>query len=448
MKLIKSLKKGFTKKAQSNLSLAIYSVLIAILAWFVISMTFYPSVPKTIKDVELTVDLNGTSAAENGLSVIDCNIKKVNVRIKGSRTQIGKLDSGSLIAYVDVENVRSSGIKTLNIKVKSENGVPFELESVYPETAVVEFDKFETKKFEVKPYIPKIKYAEGKTVNESELTCEPNEINITGPSAELEKIAECRAVSNKSLLLDSSYNLTSDEVQLLAEDGTILYPSSFLKMSPSNFTLYIPVLTQKTVDLTVSLVNAPQDFDKEWFISKLKFSNNSLTIASKNSQSEIPDILDVGKIVLSDVDIDREFSTSFPITDMLNEKNLINVSELDQITVSLDSTDLVKREFTITNINLQNEPEKSKYDYEVFTPSLKINVIGPADVVSELTASDFVAEANLLNTSIMSDQFTYDVTISCLTSNRVWALNRSKIKIQRTEHVKPTTKSNIDDLNP
>ena len=131
---------------------------------------------------------------------------------------------------------------------------------------------------------------------------------------------------------------------------------------------------------------------------------------------------------------------------MLNEKNLINVSELDQITVSLDSTDLVKREFTITNINLQNEPEKSKYDYEVFTPSLKINVIGPADVVSELTASDFVAEANLLNTSFISDQFTYDVTISCLTSNRVWALNRQKIKIQRTEHIEPTTKSSIEDL--
>jgi len=207
MKILKKIKSTFAQKAQTNISLAIYSVLIAILAWFVISMTFYPSVPKTIKNVKLSLDISGTSASENGLSIINCNVKEVSVRIKGSRTQVGNINSDSLVAYLDAENVRTTGTKNLNIKVRSENGEVFELESVYPETATVEFDKIETREFSVDPMVPNIKYAEGKTINPNEFSCEPDTVSITGPSAQLDKISKCYAVSQKAMTLDSSYSL-------------------------------------------------------------------------------------------------------------------------------------------------------------------------------------------------------------------------------------------------
>ena len=445
MKILKKIKSTFAQKAQTNISLAIYSVLIAILAWFVISMTFYPSVPKTIKNVKLSLDISGTSASENGLSIINCNVKEVNVRIKGSRTQVGNINSDSLVAYLDAENVRTTGTKNLNIKVRSENGEVFELESVYPETATVEFDKIETREFSVDPMVPNIKYADGKTINPNEFSCEPDTVSITGPSAQLDKISKCYAVSQKAMTLDSSYSLPSEEIQLYSEDGTLI-DNPLLKFNTSSFTIYIPVLTQKDVDLTLNVIGPP-DFDADWFLDKLKFSVDKITIATKNSQTEIPDSLNIGRVELSKVDIDNGYTSTFPITSLLESSNMMNMSNIDEVTVSLDTTDLVKKEFTLdqSRITFSNAPNSSDYDYAVVTKSIKINAIGPAEVIEELTASDFVADASLLNDQILSDQFSHDVTISCLKSDKVWAVTQTRILIQRTEHVEPTTSDEEDD---
>jgi len=452
LKILKSIRDGVARKAQTNLSLAIYSLLIAILAWFVISMTFYPSVPKTIKNVDLSLDISGSSAAENGLSVIDCDVKQVNVRIKGSRTQVGNIDASSLVAYIDAENVKTTGTKTLTIKVRSENGDNFELESVYPETANVVFDKIETREFAVKPKIPNIKYSEGKALYLEEFVCSPEVVNITAPTATLDNIANCYAVSQKELTLDSSYSLPSDKIQIYAEDGTeIDTNSNKIKFSTTAFNITIPVLTQKNVDLTVSLVGGPDKFDSEWFKSKLRFSNGSekIAVASKSSQAVIADPLEIGKVVISEVDIDPAYSTTFQLTNMLKSNNMINMSNLDEVTVSLDTTDLVKRTFVLdhSKITASNGPNSFEYDYNVATLSLTFDAIGPADVMKDLTASDFTADANLLSEPISSDQFSKEVTISCSKSDKVWSPSKKIVIIQRTPHVQTTTKESETDTD-
>jgi len=96
MRILKSLKNRILNGFKNNLSLAICSVVIAIIAWLVISMTIYPSIPKTILDVPLDIDISGTAAAENGLSLISCDVESVDVKILGNRTEVGNLSSESL----------------------------------------------------------------------------------------------------------------------------------------------------------------------------------------------------------------------------------------------------------------------------------------------------------------------------------------------------------------
>ncbi|MBP3310466.1 MAG: hypothetical protein J6L05_06640 [Ruminococcus sp.] len=429
MKLLKNIRNIFVMKTKNNLSLAIYSILIAILAWFVISMTFYPSVPKTIKDIPVNIDISGTYAAENGLSVISCDVKSVDVQIRGSRTQVGNLNADSLTAYIDVENVSSTGQKTLSIKIRSDSGINYEVSSISPETAHVVFDKYDTKQFPVTPKIPNVSYAEGKTINPSEFTCEPDVISITGPSAKLAKISTVYAVSEKKLSLDSSYTLSSDEVQLYSEDGTLI-DQSMMKLDTSSFMINIPVLTQKTVGLAVKLVYLPAEFDQSSV--KLKMSADSITIASKNSQSEIPDILEIGSIPLSDLDMD--YTRTFNITSILEASNMINMSDLETVTVTLDDAELAKKQITLgpENMKITNKPNND-YDYEILTKSLTIDIVGPANIIDDLVPSDFSADANLLNADTSSEQFTYDVSISCLASDKVWSVTKPKVKIQKTE---------------
>lgn len=424
-----------SKEAKGNLPMIILSLLLAILIWLVVAMTLYPSIPKTIENIPLSVDIAGSPAADSGLSVISCDVDTVDVQLVGSRTQIGNLNAENLTAYVDYENVTSTGKKTLSIKVKSDSGINYEVKSITPSTAVVELDKYDTLPFEVKPKIPNVKYAEGKTIDPDEFTCEPDIINITGPSAQLAKISSVYAVSDRNLTLDSSYTLNSDEVQLFSEDGTRIDASSLL-FDTSTFTINIPVLTQKTVKPVVQILNAPTDFDQSCL--DFKMSADSLTIASNNSFSEIPDTLDIGKIPLSDLDIG--YSNTFDISTVLETSGMINKSGIDSITVTLNDEGLAKKEFVLdgSSIRLSNTPNDN-YDYDILTQKLTISVIGPEGVISELTASDFTADVNLLNADTSQDQFNYDVTISCLTHDNVWSVTKAKVSIKKTAKTVTTT---------
>lgn len=448
MKIPETIREVFRRKSQTNFSLALYSVLIAVLVWFAVSLTLYPSVPKTIENVNLDVNIGGTASSDSTLNIISCNVKNVKVKVIGSRTQIASIDTDTLVAYVDTEGVSTVGKKNLPIKVRSTNGIEFEVDSVTPSTAEIEFDKYESMQFPVSPKIPNVKFESSKTINSSEFTCEPDVVTITGPSARLSKIGTVYAVSNREMTLDSSHALSSDEIQLLSEDGTIL-DSSNLTFNTTNFLINIPVLTTKTVGMYVQIVNAPSDFNKDCLNFKMYADSkeiDSITIASKNSQAKIPDSLEIGKIALSD--IVPEYSCTFDLSQVLETQNCINMSGITSITVTLepyesgetDETEEPDESKKITTktlyldqsrINISNKPDNN-YDYSVLTENLTIDIAGPSDVLAEVTANDIIADVNLLNVNISEDQFTYDVMFSCPKYDNIWAITACKVSIQRT----------------
>lgn len=410
---------------RTNLSLAVCSVVLAVIAWFVISMTLYPSIPKTIQNIPLSIDITGTSAAENGLSLISCDVETVDVKILGNRAQIGNLNEENVKARIVADNITSTGTKSLSIHISCDNpNIEFQVESITPETATVVLDKFEDKEIPIEPSIPNISFAPGKTVDRDNFSCDPETIIINGPSAQLEKIASCKAVANKELILDSSYTITSDEFVLYTEDGATVDQSPF-KFNVPNVTIKIPVLTQKTVGLSVGIAGAPTTFDNS--VLKFRLSADSITLASTSNQlTEFPDTFEVGKILLSDLDLG--FTQTFTIDTM----DFTNMSNLEQVTVTLDDTGLTSKEFTIDNFNITNAPEN--YDFSVTTKAMKIKIVGPEEVIADITSSDIVADINLLNANIPEgESFNWDATISFPKHDNVWAVTRNKVILSKTE---------------
>ncbi|HOO06197.1 MAG TPA: hypothetical protein PLH83_06840 [Ruminococcus sp.] len=422
---------------KNNFSLALLAILLAILVWFIISMTQYPSVQKTIANIPLSTDITDSVAESNGLSVISCNVEEVTVELLGSRTTVGNLNNENLVAYIDADSVSSTGTKNLAIKIRSTNGVNFEVKNIYPSSATVVFDKMDTKEFPVLAKIPNVTVVEGKAINSDDVTCEPDVVRITGPSAQLDKIAKVYAVSNKTNSLDTSYVLPSDEVQLYTEDGSIIEQSSLLKLSTANFSINIPVRTQKTVPLTVGITNAPSTFDQSCI--KFNLSADSVVLATNNSSTELPQNLEIGKVALSDLTPD--FTKTFSLSNVLGENGeLINMSDLETVTVSIDSEGLSTMDLTLDKgrITTSNIPDSS-YTYNVMTSKLPITVVGPKDVIGDITAEDIVGDVNLLNAEITTDQITLPVTFSCLKHDNVWVVTNARVTIERTKSESTTT---------
>lgn len=427
MKFFRNLTEKYLK---SNFALLLMAVFISIFLWLYIALTQYPTVQRTIQHIPVSVDISGTTAGLNGLSVISTDVTEVTVELLASRTQWGSLNSETLEAYFDADSVSNAGTKKLTLKIRNSSGVEYkEVKSIYPASASVVFDKIDTREFHLEPSIPNITAVSGMEINDDELLCQPSAIRITGPSSQLDRIAKCQAVINKSVSLSTSYVLDCDEILLYNEENALIDQSS-LKLSDTNVKLSIPIRAHKDVKLTVQIIGAPVNFNKD--VIKLKLSEETVTLACNSSQVEIPDTLDIGFISLND--LKPGYVKTFTLSSVLGNTEYINVSDVDLVTVELVSDDLEQTELMLNKdrISISNIPDSS-YDYSVLTQRLGVTVVGPADVIDQIGADDIVADVNLLNTVTNSDQFNCYATFSCPEYDNVWVVTNSKVSIKRTK---------------
>lgn len=441
MNVIKSLGKRIGSGFANNTRLAVISLILAVIVWLMISMGLDQSASKTVSNIRLVTDTIGTTAADNDLSAIYCDVEKVEVKLKCSKTQIRNINADTLEAYIDFDNVTSAGKRTYPIKLRG-NGFQYEIESITPSVASVTLDRYTAVEVPVTPKVPNISFAEGKVPDE--MTCEPSEVTVSGPASLLEKVSKCYVYSDKEFAdKDSSFTLTADKLQLYSDDDVEIDQSK-MTFSNNSYVITVPVLTQKAVQPVVQLSNIPENFNKDAL--KLKITPESLTIATNNSNAEISDTFEVQKINLSDIDLG--YSKDFDINERLANLGMMNRSGVATVNVSLDGTGLDRKEITLdsSSIHLSDLPNDN-YNYEPITQKLTITIVGPADVVAQLTSKDFVADASLLNVDKSEQKLSYDAVISCLTSNEVWSVTKAKISIMKTLKTEETTTTSLADNN-
>ena len=120
---------------------------------------------------------------------------------------------------------------------------------------------------------------------------------------------------------------------------------------------------------------------------------------------------------------------------MLSAKNVINVSGIENVKVTLKDEGLASKEITLAggNVKLLHVPSDG-YNYSIETAKITFKLIGPADVIDDIIAADLDATVNFLgeDTSKNPDLFEYYVDVSCSTHNNVWCFNAPKVNIRKT----------------
>lgn len=422
----------------SRPAMMITSVVIAIVFWFVISISIYPTTPRTVNHIPLKVDIAGTTAEENGLSVISFDVDEVSVQLEGDRAQVGNLDARDLVATASVENVTAAGTKKLAISISSTDNVEFSVKSITPSTVNVTFDKMDTYTFDITPSIPNITFAEGCTLDDDSFVCTPATIEVTGPQQQLDQVASCVAETDQKEQLSASKVLTTDKLLFYNESGALV-DSSMFTYDAANFSIEVPLLYQKTMDITYQITNAPSNFDTSCL--NLALSADKITLAAPNNTLDEMNEFNIGSIPLRDIDLDfsRDFVVSVP-------DEYKNQSGLTTVTLTLDSAGLTKKDFVLSDIGVINAP--GSYNFDVLTQQLTVSVIGPEEVMSELDASDITVNVDLLSYSIQADAvdgntvtFNYTPTISCAKYNNVWAVGDYRVAVKGVRSTGTTSSS-------
>ena len=134
----------FLKVLKKDFALRVLAVALAIIIWFALSITLFPTVYMTIDEVPVTVAIEGTSAESQGLELIDFNEEtKVEVSISGMRYEIGSFTAKDLHATVDTSGINEAGTYSLPVKVTS-SASSMNVTGITPSTVKVKLDYIKT----------------------------------------------------------------------------------------------------------------------------------------------------------------------------------------------------------------------------------------------------------------------------------------------------------------
>lgn len=396
---------------QNNTFFKVISVVIACIIWMVVAMNMKTDIPREIKEVPVTMDNQTSFITRMGLTIIGDENLFVDVTIEGQRLVVGSIKPEDIAVSVDLGSVNGAGNFSLPLVAENVSGKDFAISSISPSTVNLKFDRMVTKKFNVDVKMEGLVVPEEGYLME-EAVVSPTQVSVTGPDTDIAKIAKCVVSVDHEGSLTKTTAFTSDIV-LLDKDGNKIETSG-LTMDVKQAEVTVPIL--KTVDLPVKVefLNAPTNLDLEEL--EYAVSNETVTVAGPVDEIDKYSEIILGYIDFKALDLESNFTFDVELPE-----NFINVAHTETVTVTFDWTDMVAKEFTVTNLSLVNVP--SDYDARLLTDRVtKVKIIGPAQVLETMTADDLVGQIDLSKRSVETGQFKTAVTISAPSKNLVWAV--------------------------
>lgn len=396
---------------QNNTFFKVISVVIACIIWVVVAMNMKTDIPREIKEVPVTMDNQTSFITRMGLTIIGDESLFVDVTIEGQRPVVGSIKPEDIAVSVDLSSVNGAGNFSLPLVAENVSGKDFAISSISPSTVNLKFDRMVTKKFNVDVKMEGLVVPEEGYLME-EAVVSPTQVSVTGPDTDIAKIAKCVVSVDHEGSLTKTTAFTSDIV-LLDKDGNKIETSG-LTMDVKQAEVTVPIL--KTVDLPVKVefLNAPTNLDLEEL--EYAVSNETVTVAGPVDEIDKYSEIILGYIDFKALDLESNFTFDVELPE-----NFINVAHTETVTVTFDWTDMVAKEFTVTNLSLVNVP--SDYDARLLTDRVtKVKIIGPAQVLETMTADDLVGQIDLSKRSVETGQFKTAVTISAPSKNLVWAV--------------------------
>ncbi len=418
----------FRRIFEKDFSLKIFSILCAVVIWFIVSISVYPTIDQVVYNVPVTVEMQGTYAEAHNYKVIGQSVETVDVYLQGDRSQIGNISADDIKVSASAENVISAREYSLPLDVSSVNGRTFTVTKITPaddarssiEYIYASFDEVVTKEITLSPSLDRIHVASGYIVDDDDVAVAPNTIEITGPKDDVEKIDSAYFYVDTMGVLSSSYEYTAEEPTIYSSDGIALSGSDSITFSRTSFSVSIPVYKKQVLPLEVAITNAPASFDVEAFRQKLELSVSELEIAAPAEEIKDVPAITIGTIDMREVDIGSVFT--FNASDFLAE-NYQNLSGIDTITVVCPSEGLYKIAMTIRGSAVQIINAPAQFDYNIITSGFTLFFIGSEESINQISYIDVVSQIDLLNYELEARDYKLPVTFSTPAYDDVWCIS-------------------------
>ncbi|MCD8006489.1 MAG: hypothetical protein LUF29_05875 [Oscillospiraceae bacterium] len=410
-----------------NFYLMLFSVALAFVIWIIMSLTVFPETTVTLKDVPIDFSLDGSYADVAGISVMKTSVDTVNVVISGERYLIGDYTADDIHVSVNVDAVRATGSYDLSLVVTSVNGDTIEVDQIEPSTVKVDFDYMVTKTFSVEDGtlvadVSNLTAAEGYIIDEDEITISPSTIELYGPQDYIDQITSVAVKVDNAAIIQST--MTSNLNSVVFYSGNEAFENEDVTADNESFEVTVPVYMFRDLDLSVTLTSTVGSFD----LSSIAYSisPSSILVRSQTTNLNNLDPINLDYISVSDITVGSVVTVSID-----KNANYENISGVETATITFELDGYAEKAVTLSNsqIYIVNSPDDKTVTVET-AQIQNVILVGPEDVLEQISSSDVIAEIDMLDYANTSVSYTImDLTIYVPGYDNVWCYGKYRVYV-------------------
>lgn len=409
---------------RSDRFLMVFSVLLAIVIWLIVVSLVDPEDDYTIKDIPVTINLSGTSAESNGLSVVDTTQHAIDYTVHGKIYEIGKLTADNFSATCNVPDISEPGVYTLTISVSPrDTEIEYTEVSIAPSNKIdVEFDRLAQKTFTLEASVSNKEPADGYIIDK--YTTTPQTLDVKGPESVMGTIDRVVVQNDESMVIKTSTAIDGELIFLDANGMRI--DSSSLRYKDTDFKISIPLYKKTTLPLVFDYINVPEGIDTDAIHATISPADE-INVAIPVDAATGVDKISLGQVDFRKIGLNKSFTFDVPLL-----AGYINLDEINQVTVSFDVTEengYAQTYLNANNIVITNVP--SGYDVAKITEQVSdILFVGKKDVIANLSSADVVLTADLSTVATLSEgEQRVAVAITVNDKKQAWAVGEKSILI-------------------
>lgn len=394
----------------------LFSVFVALVLWFYVQEAEAPDYKKTFTDV--TVEMQSLS---DSFSVIDGGDNRVDITLVGKRSDLNKIQSSDLTAYMDLSSITKPGEYQPEIGVLVPGGT--ELFECFPKIATLYIDQ--TVSVSVPLVVEMGEYSVGEDVV---VDAEPavDVIQVKGPKGVLDQVECAKVKTGKLGEIHESFE-SNLRYTLLDKNGKEI-TSRYVITPEKNVRINFTVNKTKTIPLRLASKNG-------WWKEKdMRYTISPATIRVKGDLSVVDELESINVLVLDETTVDSAVYTKTLTPDQIRLPEGVRLAEtLGDIKVELNMPTYGAKTLSMrldSGHVAVTPPKKDGLSYTFEGSDFSFHIRGNYENLSNAKAEDFYLNIDLSQiTAAGAVEVPVQIVQTSATEGRYYAVGSYTVKV-------------------
>lgn len=363
-----------------NRFLLAVSLVIAVVFWAAVCISFSPETEVVIENVPIKIDTENSVPEQYGLRMFGDNSYTIDITVSGSRYVVGGklLSADDFKVTASTALVTSAGTHSLQVKVaKANESADFTIESISEAFINVYFDEYAEKQANLVVNVDPDNVVPDGYMVDDDLIMDTKTVLVGGPALEISQLDSVVANVNIDRELKESTAFNTPMVAV-NKSGTALKFVTIDGEENASVTVTVPVYKIEDLPVTVDFTNSPSKFvtDKPQY----NCSPSAVRVAVLQNGTGM-DSLNIGTVDFSNLKPGNN-TFEFSLDEVEGIKPLTSTPSSVSVRISIPAAESTKISVPTDNISISNAPE----GYSIVFSSDKIDDVTVYGSISELTS--------------------------------------------------------------